>query len=112
MKHMENRRHFPVGIGRLGICTMLVFIMAFVLMLGMTGMAKADPPTEYNLWIGGTQVTSETLTINGDTGTATFNPDTKTLTLKNYRKTITYTNDYASYPGVIYCTGGFVLRKH
>lgn len=44
------------------------------------------PVIPYNVWVGGTQVTSankDAITGDGITGTVTYDPDTKTLTLKD-----------------------------
>ncbi|MBQ8590430.1 MAG: S-layer homology domain-containing protein [Firmicutes bacterium] len=43
--------------------------------------------TTYPLWVGGEQITSEKLTINGGNGTATYEPASNTLTLNNYSYT-------------------------
>ena len=61
---------------------------AAVVLFGMTMTAYAD---EYDLWVGGTQVTDGNLNdipaAEGETktGTASFDPATKTLTLNNYK---------------------------
>ena len=64
-------------------------VAAVVVLFGMTMTAYAQ---EYNLWVGGTQVTSENLkdipAAKGYTkysGKASFDPDTNTLTLDNYQ---------------------------
>jgi len=43
--------------------------------------------TTYPLWVGGEQITSEKLTINGGSGTATYEPASNILTLNNYSYT-------------------------
>jgi len=52
-----------------------------------TVVLVAPAVTEYPLWVGGEQFTSEKLTINGTTGTAVYDPDNDTLTLNNYSYT-------------------------
>ena len=79
---------------------MLFCLMLLGLMPGMTGTAKAD---EYNLYIGGTQVTDGNKTNipndNGTkTGTASYDPDTKTLTLNNYK--YSGTGDFRFHAGI------------
>ena len=62
-------------------------------------VAKVETPavTEYPLWVGGEQFTSEKLEITGGEGKATYDPDNDTLTLNNYSYTGEGYNDAAIY---------------
>ena len=46
----------------------------------------------YELYVGGVQITSDNLTVNGGSGTATYDPAERTLTLNNYSYTGSGTN--------------------
>ncbi len=62
-----------------------------------TVVLVAPAVTEYPLWVGGEQFTSEKLTVNGTTGKAVYDPDNDTLTLNNYSYTGEGYNDAAIY---------------
>ena len=67
-------------------------------------MAAASGVTEYELWVGGVQVTSENKdNIPGlSRGKASYNPDTKTLTLDHAR--INKTGTQNGFDSAIYCS--------
>lgn len=73
-------------------------LMCFTMMLiVLPAKVSADDVTQYDLWVGGTQVTSENasaVTGDGITGDVSFDPETGTLTLSN--ATI---NGYTEYDG-------------
>ena len=63
----------------LGILFSFALMMVMLPMLGMSQPASADDPTSYNLWVGGTEVTSATTSGEGWRYAVTDN----TLTLEN-----------------------------
>ncbi len=72
------------------------------------GADEAAVYDNYNLWIGGVQVTSENkdnITGEGMTGTATYDPDSNILTLNNYSYIGEGYERDEYFCAVIYCTG-------
>ena len=61
----------------------VVFVMALCVFAAI-GTTKSYAATSYNLWVGGTRVTSDNVNSNS---TWSYNASTKTLTLKNYTYT-------------------------
>lgn len=68
------------GIAALALLLALNVALGTILGAGM----KAYAADTYGLRVGNTEITSETLTVNGGSGTATYDPKTHTLTLNNY----------------------------
>ena len=65
---------------------LLGVLLALVMVVGLIpGMALAASITEYHLWIGNTQVTSNNLSGTG----WSYSPTDNKLTLNNYQPTIT-----------------------
>ena len=73
------------GIATLALLLALNVALGTILGAGM----KAYADDTCKLYVGGKEITSGQLTVNGDTGTATYAPETHTLTLNNY----SYTGD-------------------
>jgi len=75
------------------------------LLLAAVSMAVAASPAyadDYDLWVDGTQITSDNLTIHpAGGGTATFDPDTNTLTLDGVTLSTCYTSS-TWYEGKVY----------
>ena len=74
-------------------------------MPGMSLPAYADETTQYNLWVGGVQVSSDNLTIDSSdsesiSGSAVYNPSNKTLTLNNFSYTGPGKNDKYANGGI------------
>lgn len=66
------------------LSVLLTVCMVLTLLPGATLTASASEPTDYNLRVGGVQVTSENcanITGPGITGSVSYNPSTSTLTL-------------------------------
>ncbi|MBQ9493211.1 MAG: InlB B-repeat-containing protein, partial [Oscillibacter sp.] len=63
----------------------LILFLTLCAALVMTPGARAADT--YGLYVGGVEITSDNLTVSGDSGTATYDPDTHTLTLNNYSYT-------------------------
>ncbi|SEA64404.1 hypothetical protein SAMN05216349_12049 [Oribacterium sp. KHPX15] len=96
------------------------FLFALALVLGlMSGMSlTAFAATEYNLWVGGTRVTSENcadIPVNTDyftkegNGKASYDNASKTLTLDNYVVKGNWAYDGNSGNSVIYCSNSTYL---
>ena len=63
------------------ILSVLLTVVMLILMLPTAVFAAGE---NYNIFVGGVEITSTNLTVNGDTGTATYDPATSTLTLNNF----------------------------
>ena len=86
----------------------LIWLLALCAALGMMSGAgmEADAADTYGLHVGGVEITSDNLTVNGDSGTATYDPATNTLTLSNYSYTGEgYTGEWEG-GGIDYRGGG------
>ena len=78
---------------------LLICLMALVMtvclgyaLLGTQPITANAATAEYGLWVGGVEVTSDNLVIDGNdnsviTGTATYDPTSNTLTLDNFSYT-------------------------
>lgn len=91
---------------------LLTLVMLLALM-PWSAMPVRAATFEYDLWVGGTQVTSgNTGDIVGN-GTASYNYDTRTLTLKNYvyeGEGYSFTENGESCAGAIYYSGSDTLN--
>ncbi len=63
------------------ILGVLIAVVMLILMLPIAVFAAGET---YKISVGGVEITSTNLTVNGDTGTATYDPATSTLTLNNF----------------------------
>jgi uncharacterized repeat protein (TIGR02543 family) len=75
----------------------------------LRGLVSPLSVTTYDIWVGGTQVTSDNKedvlgAADGDGATVTYDPDNNTLTLNNAYSNIPYTNSGNGIQG-IYATG-------
>lgn len=75
--------------------TVCLLALAMLITLIPCFALHARAATDYPLWVGGEQLTSEKLTVNGTTGTAVYTPSTNTLTLNDYTYTGTGHNNTA-----------------
>lgn len=74
------------------LSVLLTLVMVFSTITGIVpgGVMTAKAEEAYNVWVGGTQVTSENATNipvaegNTQTGTASYNAETNTLTLDGF----------------------------
>ena len=78
----------------------LAITLIMVLGCGLVSV-NADEVTHYDIYINGTELTSETPSVTAGNGTVSYNPDTNELTLDNATITATITKDKASTEGVI-----------
>ena len=90
------------------LSVLITLVMLVGLVTVMSVSASAETVTEYDLWVGGVQVTDankDNIVVPGATGSATYNPDTKTLTLNNFSYTGEGYNYTSNVYALIYSTG-------
>ena len=82
------------------LSVLITLVMLIGLVTVMSVSASAETATEYDLWVGGVQVTDankDNIVVPGAIGSATYDPDTQTLTLNNFSYTGLGYNHYYYY---------------
>ena len=103
---------------------LLSFLLTLAMVLGLgpwISLTARAETTQYNVWVGGTRVTSENANDipaavpgNKTGGKASYNAETKTLSLDNYKYSgdCSFTDDIPkTRHKVIYCSDNSVLSK-